>query len=54
MLALCLMLLFTYHALNYVGIIGLGLVKDALLTHFNRHSLLSDSQHRFIPVLVSY
>ena len=26
MLALCLMLLVTYHALNYAGIIGLGLV----------------------------
>ena len=28
MLALCLMLLVTYHALNYAGIFGLGLIKS--------------------------
>ena len=30
MLALCLMLLVTYYALNYAGIIGLGLAFDQM------------------------
>ena len=35
MLALCLMLLVTYYALNYAGIIGLGLKMHQLLQKQN-------------------
>ena len=35
MLALCLMLLVTYHALNYAGIIGLGLLTYLEFNHGN-------------------
>ena len=44
MLALCLMLLVTYHALNYVGIIGLGLGFSQLCQHHFEHNRIAKSQ----------
>ena len=49
MLALCLMLLVTYHALNYAGIVGLGLKGSRDQSYITTKS----KEPHLIPTLAS-
>ena len=46
-----------YRPITLTSIIGKileSIIRDALLNHFNHHSLLNANQHGFVPALVSY
>ena len=52
MLALCLMLLVTYYALNYAGIIGLGLILplNEMTTRLFNNPVASSKFHEYYMV----